>query len=372
MRKVFKVPGIIAASVVVLVLLVVGGLLGARAYLQHRNAQRFAIRTPAGVDESMYVHIGGIEQWVSIRGDDRRNPVILCLNGGPGASWVPLTQIFLPWERYFTVVQWDQRGEGKTLESTGLSIASTMTIARMTRDGIEVAEFLRSHLHKKKIILLAHSWGSILGIHMVKERPDLFSAYVGTGQVGDLERSFRLTYFNTISEAKAAGDTRATAQLQQIGPPPYDYAHIQNYLVLTQWLNVYASPSDRDAIPVTTHMVLTEPNYSLRDMQYRMLGFVAVPTPQFYEAMFSTNLVRLGPAFKVPIYFFQGAEDNITLPSVAHAYFDTIRAPRKAFVLFPGGGHFTIWMMPDAFLQKLRATMRGPLGERRVNKTMAP
>ena len=84
----------------------------------------------------------------------------------------------------FTVVQWDQRGTGKTLETTGPAIADTMSVDHMTRDGIEVSEFVRNHLHKDKIILLGFSWGSLLGVHMAKQRPDLFYAYVGTGHEG--------------------------------------------------------------------------------------------------------------------------------------------------------------------------------------------
>jgi pimeloyl-ACP methyl ester carboxylesterase len=88
-----------------------------------------------------------------------------------GAKWLPLTALFLPWEKEFTVVQWDQRGAGRTLEATRPSVADTMSVDRMTQDGIEVSEFLRSHLHKDKIILLGHSWGSILGIRMATTAP---------------------------------------------------------------------------------------------------------------------------------------------------------------------------------------------------------
>jgi pimeloyl-ACP methyl ester carboxylesterase len=146
----------------------------------------------------MYVKIGGIDQWIQIRGQDRDNPVLLCLHGGPGATWLPLTAVFAPWEKDFTVVQWDQRGAGKSLEASGPSIASTMSIQRMADDGIELAELLRAHLKKEKILLLGHSWGSILGVHMVLQRPDLFYAYVGTGQVAQMTRSRHIAISQVI------------------------------------------------------------------------------------------------------------------------------------------------------------------------------
>jgi hypothetical protein len=63
----------------------------------------------------MFVKIGGIYQWVTIRGQDRENPVMLIMHGGPGVATSPLALYTLGWERDFTLVQWDQRGAGKTL-----------------------------------------------------------------------------------------------------------------------------------------------------------------------------------------------------------------------------------------------------------------
>lgn len=168
MRRILKVVRFILFLPVVLLLGVVGALFVLRAHRQHLTARAIAIHTPNGIDEAMYAKIGGIDQWIQIRGQDRNNPVILCLHGGPGGSWLAQTPLFWPWEKEFTVVQWDQRGTGKTLESTGSSVAATMSVDRMVQDGIEVSEFLRNHLHKDKIILLGFSWGSLLGIHMVK------------------------------------------------------------------------------------------------------------------------------------------------------------------------------------------------------------
>lgn len=358
MSRMLKVARIVLLGLLGLVVVVVGAGLGYRAHVQRRNEQATAIRTPNGVDEGMYVKIGGIDQWVQIRGQDRDNPVILCLNGGPGASWVPLTLWFVPWEKSFTVAQWDQRGEGKTLETTGLSIASTMSIPVMVHDGIEVAEFLCRLLQKNKILLLGHSWGSILGIQMVRQRPDLFSAYVGTGQVSNLSRSLELAYDQTLRKARTAGDRQAIEDLEQIGPPPYAESDFRRIPVLFKWLGAYAPQSDRAAFSALGPLLLTAPHYSLRDIYYRNQGFTAVPTSRLYHAMLSTDLANLGPDFKIPVYFFQGTEDDITLASLARDYFDTIKAPHKEFVAFDGGGHFVVWSMREKFLKELVTRVR--------------
>src|SRR5438309_1872368 len=119
--------------------------------LRTRNAKQFAITSAKGIDEASYVRVGGIEQWVTIRGQDRANPVLLFLHGGPGDVTNPWAfAMFAPWEKQFTVVQWDQRGAGRTLRRTGPAVAPTMTVDRMLQDGIEVAEYLRTHLQKDK------------------------------------------------------------------------------------------------------------------------------------------------------------------------------------------------------------------------------
>ena len=141
--------------------------------------------------------------------------MILFVHGGPGDSMVPFAQLYRPWEKYFTVVQWDQRGAGKTFGRNGTDEAP-MTMDRMVRDGIEVAEYLRAHLHKDKVILLAHSFGTVLGIQMVKRRPDLFAAYVGTGQVVAKAEKERILYARLMKKLEAAHDAEGIARLKTV------------------------------------------------------------------------------------------------------------------------------------------------------------
>lgn len=357
MSRLWKTAKIILLSVVGLIVVVVGGALGYRTYVQHVNARALAIHSRNGIDEGMYVKIGGISQWIRIRGQDRNNPVLLCLHGGPGATWTPLTSLFLPWEKEFTVVQWDQRGAGKTLEATGDSVADTMSVDRMAQDGIELTEFLRNHLHKNKIILLGHSWGSILGIHMVKQRPDLFYAYVGIGQVSNLQKSIEIGYTHTLAKARAAKDKKAISELESNGPPPYDSA--QKVMAYFKWLGHYEGEADRAAeSSLLGRTMFGAPNFSLRDIYNRNRGFVQIPTWRLYQEMLNTDLASLGTDFKVPIFFFQGAEDEVTAASLAKDYCDKINAPHKQYVAFEGGGHFTVWSMPDKFGQELVARVR--------------
>jgi pimeloyl-ACP methyl ester carboxylesterase len=351
MRNIGRLLVVGIAGLIGIALVAAVGLVFTRGYLQHRNAEALAIRTPQGIDEERYVEIGGIQQWIHIRGNDRANPVLLLLNGGPSVSWAPLTLWLRPWEGTFTLVYWDERGEGKTIERDGIASAATMSIQRMTADGIALAAYLRAHLHKKNIIVLGHSWGSILGIRMVKQRPDLFAAYVGTGQVSNLTASLRIAYATMLLQARAAGNERALTELAAIGLPPYG-ANIRKAGVLFRWIAVFAPVSDQRTIRAVAPAMLTAPNYSLQDIRFRTAGMRSIPHGM-YAALLETNLERLGFAFRVPVYIIQGADDSITAPSLAKAYYDRIEAPRKAFALIPGTGHLAVWTAPDAFLRRL-------------------
>ena len=278
--------------------------------------------------------------------------MLLCVHGGPGGSWLGQTALLSPWEKDFTVVLWDQRGTGKTLETTGPAVADTMSVARMTQDGIEVSEHVRAQLHKEKLLLLGFSWGSLLGIHMVKERPELFYAYVGTGQVANMRKGIPLSYAYALEKARAAGDAKSVRLLQRIGPPPFD--NMEKIGAFFQTLGNYECESDRNA-PLGT---LFAPNLSLWDIYNLIRGFAQVPTFRVYNEMMTADLSLLGPDFQLPIFFFQGALDERTPATLAKEYFDAIQAPQKEFVLFEGAGHFAVFAERGKFLQQLVARVR--------------
>jgi pimeloyl-ACP methyl ester carboxylesterase len=218
-RKIWKFMRISFLCLLGFVGILIVAALSYRGYRQHQNASALAIHTANGFSESMFVPIGGINQWITIQGQNRDNPVVLFLDGGPGTPTNLLDfSMATAWTPTFTLVQWDQRGAGKTFANGGTSSAE-MTIDRMTSDGIELSEFLRDHLPKDKIIIVGHSWGRILGVHMVKAHPELFYANVGTGQEADVQENECAIYSRVLDKAHAVGDSRAIADLQTTGPP---------------------------------------------------------------------------------------------------------------------------------------------------------
>ncbi len=325
----------------------------ARTFGRERNVRDYAISSADGIDEGHYVMIGGIEQWITIRGEDRRNPVLLFLHGGPGDATNPWGYAaFRSWLKAFTVVQWDQRGTGRTLGRSGPSVAPTITIDRMTQDGIELAEMLRRMLQKDRIVIVGHSWGSVLGVFMAKARPDLFLAFVGTGQVADQTRNYAVAYDALLDKAEKLGEARAIRELREVGPPPY--ADGRGYAVQRRWSNLFEGADFFIASMVG--LALTAPGYTLRDINDWFDG-QNLSAERLVPQGRSLGLKALGGDFRLPVFVIQGAEDFTTPTSLARTFVESIRAPRKAFVAIPGGGHFAVFMKRDAFLRELVATV---------------
>jgi pimeloyl-ACP methyl ester carboxylesterase len=317
-------------------------------FIQGRNAKDYAIDPEKGVDEASYVSVGGIEQWVTIRGQDRSNPVLLFLHGGPGDVTSPWSfPYFGPWEHHFTVVQWDQRGAGRTLRKSGPSIAPTMTLDRMSQDGIELAEYLCKHLGKRKIILVAHSFGTVLGLRMIQEKPDLFFAYVGTGEVADETRNYAGAYDALLKKARATGNQQALDELKSVGWPPY--ASGQGYQVQRKWSNLFEG--SYRFLYGTLGLTLVAPGYSVEDLNDSIDGQTLSGDRLVPQAR-SETMKDLGLKFSIPIFFFEGTEDFTTPTELARQYLQAIKAPWKEFVTIPGG-HFAVFMNSDQFLQQL-------------------
>ena len=328
--------------------------LGYRAWRQHDNAVALAIATPNGIDEARFVSIGGIEQWITIRGEDRANPIVLILAGGPGNSLVPLASVFRAWERQFTVVQWDQRGAGKTYGNNGAREAP-MTIERMRDDGIELTRLLLDELHRPKLILVGHSWGTVLGVTMVKAHPELYHAYVGTGQVVAKEEKEEILYADLLQTVEDAHDDDGIAKLEAIGAPPYKSQ--TDLLVEREVSERYDTPAERDLEATLRPVVLFAPSFSMADI-YSMLQGSKFASNALYREMLGYDARALGLEFAVPFFVFNGDADRVTPAALAERYVESISAPQKAFVVLPGGGHSAILTMSDRFLDELVTRVR--------------
>lgn len=338
-------------AIVVLILFVaVAGLLY-REVVQSRLEARLAFASPHGIDEGLYAPIRGTEQWITIRGRDTANPVMLILHGGPGGGNGPFLPAMSPFEQTYTLVNWDQPGTAKTFRRAGNTIPADLTITDIVDDGIAVAELAKARLNADKLILLGVSWGTIVGIEMVRERPDLFAAYVGTGQVVSIAENEALAYASVLATARQRDETKAIAELEAIGPPPY--GSLDELNTERKWAGNFAGLG---SIMAQLVPLMTAPRYSIGDLVSYVRGTLA--SGEHFVGrkadgpLLDVDLGATATAFEVPIFFIQGADDNVTPAELAHGYLDRLTAPLKAYVAIEGTGHMAISEKPDAFSQR--------------------
>jgi len=346
----------VAAATTAVVALPVVGALGYRAVRRSQTAKRMAITTPNGVAEEHYLRIGGVEQWVQIRGEDRANPVLFVLHGGPGSPYAVFTPLIRSWEKHFTVVQWDRRGVGKTRARSGAADPATNTFAQLADDAVEVVEFLRNHLRQEKVVLLAGSMGTLLGLPLARRRPDLFSALVCTDMYADMHRNEQVGYRMTLDRVRAAGNAKAVAALEKIGDDPTRW-DLRAWQVKMDWTMKTDPVTPNGVAKLLFPLALTSPLYSLNDVKHLLAGFVDTQK-QMHDEVMRYDAYAGGTSFEVPFFLLQGASDILTITELATEFYERVDAPVKAMALIDDASHFAAFTQPERFLEQLLAHVR--------------
>ncbi len=317
------------------------------------NSRR--IVSPNGVEELVRVPINGTDQWLSIRGRDRRNPILLVLHGGPASPSMPADYVYQsPWEDYFTVVQWDQRGSGKTYNAnTEAQMAPGMTIEGMTDDAAKVAQYLREHYGKQKIFLLGHSWGTVLGARLAQQHPDWFYVYIGVGQVVNVRRNEEVGYNFALRSAKASGNAQAIRELLAIAPYPGTSAlTLQRLGVRSKWEMYYGGLTyGRQNYDFVSDAEQLSPDYSEKDLDAIGKGS-AFSIGHLMQPLLSVDFDNT-THFDCPVILFVGAHDETTSHELAEQWFDKLQAPSKHLVSFADSAHMVMDEQPGRFLMHL-------------------
>jgi pimeloyl-ACP methyl ester carboxylesterase len=355
MKGAAMIGTVLAGAADVIAVPSVGGL----AYREARRrqvAKALAIDTPNGIVEQRFVSVGGIDQWIQIRGEDRDNPVLLVLHGGPGWPNAVFTLPLRPWEKEFTVVQWDHRGAGKTLGRNGKAGSGEMTFDRRVADAVEVCEYVQDYLRQDKLILLGESMGTLTGTPLVMRRPELFYAYVATDLYVDMARNEARKYELTLDRLRAAGNAKAVQSMERIGADSTKW-DLRAWNTNMGWAFKTNLPTRNPDRTLLLPLVLSSPIYTLQDIYTLLQGF-QWSTAQMFEEFRAYDARRLGTRFEVPFFIFQGENDVVTVTSLAKEYFEEVDAPAKEMALIEDAGHFAAFMQPDRFLAELRTRVR--------------
>jgi pimeloyl-ACP methyl ester carboxylesterase len=289
------------------------------------------------------MQIGGVRQNLLIRGDSMTNPVLLFLHGGPGMPAMYLAHSFqASLEKDFVVVQWDQRGAGKSYDPSHTPVAS-MNVVQFLSDAHELTVYLERRFHQPKIFLVGHSWGSYLGMLAVARHPELYRAYVGVGQIADSSAAPAIQDHFIVESLMARGDSGAARAFER---NPLKMR--ENYLFQLHGELYRAS----DFTPLL-YTGLTAPEYTIFDALNVAKGPQYSSEHMAYNAI-SGSLADAVPSVQVPIHFFVGRHDYTTPTSLTVAYFDTLKAPTKSLVWFEESAHFPFFEEPAKFAAQMR------------------
>lgn len=281
------------------------------------------------------IELGGLEQWVLIRGADRSNPVLLWLHGGPGGAQMPFSHyVDRELERHFVVVHWDQRGAGKS--NHGGFDEHTMHIERYIEDARELIEHLRRRLDADRIVLLGHSWGTRLGMHLIKRYPEHFDAYIGVSQTVSHDRATVIAHewlSRVIDPEQAPDDWRA---LQAVEVPARRHADFRSLIRL---VDAYGGSLDL-SIGALARIAIRAPEYTALDYVRLVSGMNRGGGPMHEGGvMESFDFIETVPSAAVPIFFFAGAGDYNTPLALIEEFFEAIEAPEKELIVFERSAH---------------------------------
>lgn len=325
-----------------------------------------------GIDTLKTVELGGIDQWISVRGQDRANPILLFIHGGPAVPEMPGSWFYQrPWEDYFTVVQWDQRGAGKSITSSNPeAIAATITVDQMVADAGELVAHLRRTYRKRKIFVLGHSWGSIIGLRLAMRHPDWLYAYIGMGQGINAEANERLGTEWVLRQAEAPGNKKAENELRGIMPypEPGKPLDINKVLVQRKWLTYFGGMTwNRSDLSFQQDAAILSPDYTGDDLAARDKAGVSAMAllPEIAKMDFS-DVTELD----CPVFILAGEHDHATSSVVAKRWLANLSAPQKHFIRFEGVAHEIQFEAPGKLFFHLVHDIR-PLAEKAEDEETA-
>lgn len=288
------------------------------------------------------IALNGAQQWILVRGRQAQNPVVLFLHGGPGMPLMYLAHDFQRgMENDFVCVHWDRRGAGK---SYAAGLGADLTVRQTLEDTLELTRRLRRRFQRQRIYLVGHSWGSMLGMLAVREHPEYYAAYVGTGQMAaSPERVQQARRGFLLSRALEQGDGELAAGMGEIGESELFRNGAELYRSRSMWPLLWSGLRARE--------------YTFADVLHVKRGADLVGR-RMRQDVLPGALDECLTALDIPVFFFLGRHDWNTPSTLADAYLAALRAPRKRLVWFENSAHFPFFEEPRLFHERMRAMDR--------------
>jgi pimeloyl-ACP methyl ester carboxylesterase len=311
------------------------------------------------IAELTKVRLGGHDQWIEIRAASPDMPVLLYLTGGPGQSDLPFSRVFFDdLARDFVIVGWDQRGTGKSYPALD---QESLTLDRAVADTIELTDYLRARFDERKIYLMGESWGSLLGVLAAQLRPDLYHAFIGSGQMVNVRETDRRLYHDVIDYAIQTGDSALADQMRSYGEPPYDSVYgnafvFQHYEKLYRPYDPPRAYVERGESSGIGPWGLFASEYTLVERVNVLRGLAdmnAVMYPQIQWIDFRRDVPRL----EVPVYILDGQAELAARRDLALEWYAQVQAPQKRLFSFENAAHAVAFEQFEAFQQIMTGTV---------------
>ncbi len=330
------------------------------------NAQKYKIRSETGIQTADYIAIGGIRQYVQIRGQDVSNPIIVMLHGGPGSNMAYYSYVWQAnLEKEYTIVHWDQRGCGNTYYYN--QMAEKPTVDLLLSDLDELVEYIRLTYHKEKVILMGHSWGTFLGGIYSGEHPEKISAYTAIGQMVDFRKSEQVSAQEAIRLANMAGKVRHAREINEtleliMTFRELDKSKAMALIKFRQRKERYLPSQYGSKMGI---LRLLSPYMTFHDFKW-MMSFdkLIESNSSLYEVLFSDgklSMYNYNMKFEVPVIIIGGDWDWTTPYHMASDYFQDITAPKKEFITIENTGHIPFVDKPEEFSKALSNTLSNAL-----------
>ncbi|MGE8536532.1 MAG: alpha/beta hydrolase [Chryseobacterium sp.] len=314
-----------------------------------------SIVSPNGIQESYPVTIGSIKQQVYVRGQNKENPIILFVHGGPASPVAPVMWMFQrPIEEYFTVVNYDQRAAGKTYAiNDTVNLGKTIHIDQYVKDVIQLTEYIQKKYNKKKVILMGHSWGTIVSMNAALKRPDLFYSYVGIGQIINTKDNERLSVEFALKEATRLKNETAIKELKSIAPYPGNQPVTRERIIIARkWPQYYGGlTAFRNNSRYYFQAPLLFSEYSEKDLD--ALGSGSLFTLKKLLLEFLNVDFKTVKNFPIPVFMFMGRHDYTTPSEPTNAWLQNVKAPVKKGIWFENSAHLIPWEEPGKMLVTL-------------------
>jgi len=379
-------------------------------FLRRQYGRSTKITSENGIQENAFVKLGRLQQFISIRGQNTSNPVILILHGGPGS---PISLVGYHWqtglESYYTLVNWEQRGCGRTYfenlakktksktvtktttESTSKTILETasksapnsssasvlpnpppdydpakdLSLDLLLGDLDELVDYLRERFGQEKIIIMGHSWGTVLGSMYVQRHPEKAASYIGVGQAVDMPAADLLAKNTAVLRAEAKGDLRyidkVTAQYDIVASAKA--SDMDNFMKMRSLTSKYlvCSGAMPDWKMIWTGII--SPDMSFRDLRWQLIPMTNIK--KYFELqaplmpiLFDFNIYETGSKYEIPVYLISGDGDWITPYPLVRKFAKTLTAPKKEMILLENTGHNPFLDNPKAFCKAVRKVLK--------------